>query len=207
MYVCMYVYIYIYPPTDGERLKGIFTTTARILFYNSWKRNCGTLQMHCSEFYQWQIHFNSTHMVVYTTPTHTLVPEPQNFLNIRKLWVVRHQWMDKEKERADISILESERVYMSIYIVRERDSETHTHTHTHTHTQMKCEGARAACHAPRMCVCMYSPDACKCVTYRRAWRRWNSRSGSLRVTCKRTRASSGLHALLVQQYLLSLLVQ
>jgi hypothetical protein len=24
--------------------------TARILFYNSWKENCGKLQMHCSEF-------------------------------------------------------------------------------------------------------------------------------------------------------------
>ncbi len=34
-------------------------TTGRILFYNSWTENCGTLQMYCSEFHQWRIHFNT----------------------------------------------------------------------------------------------------------------------------------------------------
>jgi hypothetical protein len=28
----------------------IFTTTGRILFYNSWKETFGKLQIHCSEF-------------------------------------------------------------------------------------------------------------------------------------------------------------
>ncbi len=34
-------------------------TTGRILFYNSWTEKCGTLQMYCSEFHQWLIHFNT----------------------------------------------------------------------------------------------------------------------------------------------------
>jgi hypothetical protein len=38
---------------------GIFTTTGRIRFYNSWKETFGKLQMHCSEFQQWLIHLNS----------------------------------------------------------------------------------------------------------------------------------------------------
>ncbi len=37
---------------------GIFTTTGRILFYNSWKENFGKLQIQCSEFHGWQIHLN-----------------------------------------------------------------------------------------------------------------------------------------------------
>ena len=44
--------------------QGIFTTTVQILFYNRWKQNftsCGKLQMHCSEFHQWLIHFNNAH--------------------------------------------------------------------------------------------------------------------------------------------------
>ena len=40
---------------------GIFTTTGRILFYNSWKENFGKLQMHCSEFHEWLIHLNRNH--------------------------------------------------------------------------------------------------------------------------------------------------
>ena len=36
---------------------GTLTTTTRILIYNRWKENCGKLQMDCSEFHQWLIHF------------------------------------------------------------------------------------------------------------------------------------------------------
>ena len=35
-----------------EKVSGTFTTHARILFYNTWKQNCGKLQIHCSEFHQ-----------------------------------------------------------------------------------------------------------------------------------------------------------
>ena len=53
----MYIYIFIHPRmADDSR---IFSTTGRILFYNSWKENCGKLQMHYSEFHQWLIHLNT----------------------------------------------------------------------------------------------------------------------------------------------------
>ena len=53
----------------------IFTTTGRILFYNSWKETFGKLQMHCSEFQQWLIHLN-THPWGEYCP-YSLVPDPQ----------------------------------------------------------------------------------------------------------------------------------
>ncbi len=55
------------------KASGIFTTTGRILFYNSWKDNFGKLQVYCSEFHEWQIHLNSKHGVLYWP--YSLVPD------------------------------------------------------------------------------------------------------------------------------------
>ncbi len=54
--------------SDPSETSGIFTTTGRILFYNSWKENFGKLQMHCSEFHEWLIHLNPKHALC-TAPT------------------------------------------------------------------------------------------------------------------------------------------
>jgi hypothetical protein len=59
----IYIYIYIHPRMAND--SGIFTTTTRILFYNSWKQNSGKLQMCCSEFHHRLIHFNTTHSGLY----------------------------------------------------------------------------------------------------------------------------------------------
>jgi hypothetical protein len=69
------------PPTDCRGFRN-FTTTGRILFYNSWKETFEKLQMHCSEFQQWLIHLN----------THRWVPPPQFSTgpsNFQKLWGLR----------------------------------------------------------------------------------------------------------------------
>jgi hypothetical protein len=42
--------------------------------------------MYCSEFHQWQIHFNNDHDGLYSP--YSFVPDSQNFLNFQKLWVV-----------------------------------------------------------------------------------------------------------------------
>jgi hypothetical protein len=67
---------------------GIFTTTARILFCNRLKQNCGKLQMYCSEFNQWLIHFNTTHGELYCP--YSLVQDHQNFLNFQNVLVFCH---------------------------------------------------------------------------------------------------------------------
>ena len=73
----------------------IFTTTARILFYNNWKENCRKLQMNCSEFHEWLIHLNNTHGELYCP--YSLAPDPQNFLNFQQLWVVHHPWVVSQR--------------------------------------------------------------------------------------------------------------
>ena len=65
-------------PTDCERLK-----------IGNGKKNCGKLKMYCSEYYQWLIHFNSTHGTLYW---HYSLPDPQNCLNFQKLWVGNDSW-------------------------------------------------------------------------------------------------------------------
>jgi hypothetical protein len=61
------------------KASGIFTTTGRILFYNSWKviqkETFGKLQMHCSEFHEWLIHLDTQPKFVYRP--YSLVPDPQ----------------------------------------------------------------------------------------------------------------------------------
>jgi hypothetical protein len=103
---------------------GIFTTTGRILFYNSWKETCAKLQLSFLEFHQWLIHENNKHSGTYHPSTlvswasdqaysrpgqtlkkpeylsafycpYSLVPDPNNFLNSQKLWVVCHRWVVK----------------------------------------------------------------------------------------------------------------
>jgi hypothetical protein len=64
------------PPTDGKGFRD-FYHTGRILFYNSWKEIFGKLQVHCSEFHEWQIHLNTKHGALYCP--YSLVPDPQNF--------------------------------------------------------------------------------------------------------------------------------
>ena len=43
------------------------------------------LQMNCSEFHQWLIHFNNHHGGVYWS--YSLIPDPPNVLDFQKLWV------------------------------------------------------------------------------------------------------------------------
>jgi hypothetical protein len=59
-------------PSRTAEDSGIFTTTGRILFYNSWKENVWNLQIYCSEFRQWLIYLN--------THAHVL------WLHVRVLW-------------------------------------------------------------------------------------------------------------------------
>ncbi len=74
-----------YQATEGRfRIQGIFTTTGRILFYNSWKENFGKLKMHCSEFQEWLIHLYTEHGALYCP--YTLVPDPHIFHFFLKLW-------------------------------------------------------------------------------------------------------------------------
>jgi hypothetical protein len=78
-FTCVCVRVSNHPRT--AEASGIFTTTGRLLFYNSWKEN---LKMHCSEFHEWLIHLNRKHGASYCP--YSLVPDPDNFSNFMKLW-------------------------------------------------------------------------------------------------------------------------
>jgi hypothetical protein len=79
----------IHPRTTEA--SGIFTTTGRIIFYNTWKENFGKLPIHCSEFHEWLIHLNKKHGAFYCP--YTLEPDPQNFSNFLKLWILYRPWV------------------------------------------------------------------------------------------------------------------
>ena len=50
--------------------------------------------MHCSEFHEWLIHLNKKHDSFYCP--YSLVPDPDNFSNLPKLWNLYRPWVDKE---------------------------------------------------------------------------------------------------------------
>ncbi len=53
----LHSYILTHPRTTET--SGMFTTTGRILFYNSWTQNFGKLKTNCSEFHEWLMHLTS----------------------------------------------------------------------------------------------------------------------------------------------------